>query len=437
VIPTDGEIIEGKAYVNSLYLTGQPITNEVSIGNTVYEGIIIVEGELKIKVSRVPEEYREAELSLKNLKVNSNLNRYENHIALISLGMATLNYLITGNILNAFSILLVLTPTASRTALNTGIKNYATVLKKQNIYLRNPECIESIINATGVVFDKTGTLTQGNMDIIRTDSFDDNYSLDELLVICSECEADSYHPVALSFKEATHGMNISSINKIENITKFPSKGLEAYYNEKRVLIGNITFLNENGVDTSKALDKLEEYQKMHCNAILVSINGKLTGDNSDTAIDVANKLLIDKNKIFSGYNYKEKKKFIEEHRNKGKIIMVGDGINDEGAMSAADVSISFSNSACDKLKLQSDCIIFENDMVKLADLILISDKSLRKINHSIAISQGYNLFFGALAFFQCFDAFAATTLNTINSLMVILLNERIRWSTPNKFHDKH
>ena len=110
-------------------------------------------------------------------------------------------------------------------------------------------------------------------------------------------------------------------------------------------------------------------------------------------------------------------------------------LNDEMAMRAADVSVSFSNSACDKLKLQSDCIIFENDMEKLADLILISSKSLKKINHSITISQVYNFSFGMLAFFQYFDAFTAKSLNTMNSLMVLLINERIRWSKADKFID--
>jgi len=467
LIPTDGEIVEGKASVNSLYLTGQPIINEVNIGNKVYEGIIIIEGELKIKVSRIPEEYDKTDLSLKDLNITTRLSRYERIITPISIGMATVNFLITGNILNAFGILLVFTPSASRTALNSGIKNYVTALTKQNIYLRNPDCIESISNITQVVFDKTGTLTQGNMNIIRMDSFNDSYSMDEILTICSECEADSYHPVALSFKEAIHSMKLRNINTVEKVTTVPSKGIEAYYNKQRVLIGSIEFLKENGIDISKASNTLEEYRKIQCKPILVCINGKLTasfamkdiirpssiqllkklrniglkdiylltGDNFVTALDVANKLSIDKNRTFSSYNYEQKKIFIEEHKNKGRVMMVGDGINDESAMRAADVSVSFSNSACDKLKLQSDCIIFEDDMVKLVDLILISNKSLIKINHTITISQVYNLVFGTLAFFQYFDAFTAKSLNTMNSLMVLLINERIRWSTFDKFRD--
>ena len=468
LIPTDGEIIEGNATVNSLYHTGQPIINEVNVGNKVYEGIILIEGELKIKVSRIPEEYKKEDLSLKDLNVTARLSRYENIITPISLGMATLNFLITGNILNAFAILLVFTPSASRTALNSGIKNYVTALAKQDIYLRNPDCIESISNITQVVFDKTGTLTQGNMNIMRADSFNDSYSTDELLNICSECEADSYHPVALSFKEAINSMNIRSTNKVEKVNIVTSKGIEAFYNQQRVLIGSIDYLNENGIDISKAAYTLEEYKKIHCKPILISINGNLTGlfamkdiirpssielvknlrdiglediylltgDNFETATDVAAKLSIDKNRAFSNYNYEQKKMFVKEHKNKGKIMMVGDGINDERAMRVADVSVSFSNSACDKLKLQSDCIIFEDDMTKLVDLIIISNESLRKINHSIMISQGYNLFFGALAFFQYFDAFTAKSLNTMNSLMVLLLNERIKWKTLDKYRDE-
>jgi len=464
LIPIDGEIIEGRASVNSLYFTGQPIVNEVNVGNKVHEGIILIEGELKIKVIKVTEEYNKADLSLKDLNVTSKLNVYEKIITPFSIGLATLNFLFTGNILNAFGILLVFTPSASRTALNSGIRNYATALSKQNIYLRNPECIESISNTTQVVFDKTGTLTQGNMNIIRVDSFNDNYSRDDLLTLCSECEADSYHAVALSFKEATNGINISKINKIENVIKIPSKGIEAFYNNQKVLIGSLDFLNENGINTSEAFYKLEEYKKIHCKPILVSVNGNLaglfamqdiirpssielikklkliglkeiyllTGDNFDVTLDVAKRLSIDENKIFSSYNSDQKEQFVKSLRNKGKILMVGDGINDERAMGAADVSVSFSNSACDKLKLQSDCIIFEDDMEKLVDLIVISNKSLEKINHSITISQAYNLFFGTLTFLQYFDAFTAKSLNTMNSLMVLLINERIRWTNANK-----
>lgn len=469
LVPTDGEIIEGNASVNSLYLTGQPIINRVNIGNKVFEGIIVIDGELKIRVSRIPEEYNKTDLSLKDLNITERLSKYEKIITPISIGMATLNFLITGNVLNAIGILLVLTPSASRTALNSGIKSYVTALKRQNIYLRNPECIESISNISQVVFDKTGTLTQGNMNIIRTDCFNANYSKNELLFICSQCEADNYHPVALSFKQAAYGMDFSNKSKVEKVRTFPSMGIEAYYNEQRVLIGSMEFFEKNCVDISNANDILDQYKKLHSKPILVSISGNfigsfamqdiirpsslnlvkrlkniglqdiyiLTGDNPDVALDVANKLAIDKSKIYSSYNYEQKDTFIKEHKKKGKIMMVGDGINDEKAMKSADVSVSFSNNSCDKLKLQSDCIIFENDMAKLADLVLISNKSLKKIKQNITFSQIYNMFFGMLASFQYFDAFTAKSLNTMNSLMVLLLNERIRWSTIEKIRDEN
>ena len=72
-------------------------------------------------------------------------------------------------------------------------------------------------------------------------------------------------------------MNISNTNKVEDIIKVPSKGIEAYYNQQRVLIGSLDFLNENGIDTSKASHKLEEYRKIHCKPIFLSIDGNLTG----------------------------------------------------------------------------------------------------------------------------------------------------------------
>ncbi len=114
--------------------------------------------------------------------------------------------------------------------------------------------------------------------------------------------------------------------------------------------------------------------------------------------------------------------------------MVGDGVNDVLSMRAADISVSFVDAACDKVKLHSDCVLFEEDMARLPDLISLSRKCGRRMAQSVFAAGAYNIFIGILAFWERIDVFAAKSFNTINSLMVLLLNQRIRYLSPGKIY---
>ncbi|WDC85251.1 hypothetical protein PL321_07305 [Caloramator sp. mosi_1] len=102
--------------------------------------------------------------------------------------------------MNALSTLLVMTPSASMTALNSGISSYVNLLKRRNIYVRNVNCIENASKVDAVVFDKTGTLTNGRMDLIDIDIIDKKYTKEEVLRICAACEYDGMHPIAMTLK---------------------------------------------------------------------------------------------------------------------------------------------------------------------------------------------------------------------------------------------
>ncbi|MCX7694214.1 MAG: hypothetical protein N2Z71_00665, partial [Caloramator sp.] len=98
------------------------------------------------------------------------------------------------------------------------------------------------------------------------------------------------------------------------------------------------------------------------------------------------------------------------------------------------VSVSLTNTSCDRVFMHSDCIVLDDDLTKVADFVSLSKKSYNAINNTIAFSRLYNLILGGFAFFGYFDAFTAKSLNTLNSLYVLLLNKRIEYFIPDKLY---
>jgi cation-transporting P-type ATPase C len=459
VVPVDGEVLDGKATVNSVYYTGQPFASLIEKGCKVYEGLIVISGEIKVRVLRVAEPLNKNDLSIENLHLREKIIRYQKKAVPIALILSALGYVFTGNILDSLSIILVLCPSSSELALSTGIKNYAYLLSKHDIYVKNPNTFENVVNTHSIVFDKTGTLTYKDMSIVSIESFDENYTNENLLKICTACENDSYQQI-FNVSENLRETNLNRAEEnLENSILMPSKGISAEYNNHKILIGNDDFLKENNIILDKVLDRYLYYESNIYDPILIAVDNLVvglivmqetiregaydlinklksnginnislaTGDYYKKSRYIANKLGI-KN-IYDNCDGEEKLKIILEQKSQGPVMMVGDGINDILAMRAADVSVSFANYSSDDIKFNSDYIIFDEDMNRLNDLITLSQNAYRKIDTNIRIANLYNIFFGTLAFIVRFDTFVAKSIDTINSIFVLIINERIRFSS--------
>lgn len=479
VLPIDGEILEGSGLVSSLYRTGQPSILPMGKGSRIYQGAIVLSGNLKVRIMNVPKVLNKDDISFGELNLNKKVVKFEDTIVPVAALLGFVCYIFTRDILNALAIILVLCPESSELALTTGIKNYIHLLSKYNIYLRNPNTFEKITQTDSIVFDKTGILTYGNMEIINIQSFDKNYTNEDIIKICSSCESSQYHSIANTFHSELQKLN--NIDKMQvakdplpeirsdknnyvfenmqNSILVPSKGIKSTCGSHIVLIGNDKFFIENNIVLDKVLDKYLHYKKKLYTPVLVSLDGKitaiivmrenirhsacklipelklknikvalLTSDNCDRAEYVSYILGI--NDIYGDCNDKEKLKVIEDRKMYNTVMMVGDGLNDVSAMRAADVSVSFADSYCDQVKLNSDCIIFEDDMRRLNDLIALSKSSYKVIDTNIKIANLYNIIFGILAVMGRFSIFAAKSIDTINSILVLILNERIKWISP-------
>ncbi|UZQ50394.1 HAD-IC family P-type ATPase [Clostridium kluyveri] len=480
LVPAEGEVLDGSSFISNFYRTGQPTVFPISKGNTVYQGTVVLSGNLKVRITKIPQVLNKDDISFEQLNLNKRVVKFQDRIVVIAALLGITCYIFTRDILNVLSIILVLCPESSELALNTGIKNYIHLLSKYNIYLRNPNTFEKIIDTDSIVFDKTGTLTYGNMEIIDIQSFDKNYTDEAILKICSSCEASNYHPISNTFKSQLQKLhNIDKmqvaedslvenefyrnnyiLKNVQNSILIPSKGVKAVYNNHTVLIGNDEFFMENNIALDEILDKYLHYKNKLYTPILISLEGKLTGmiimresirhssyelipklklkgitnlslltsDSYDRGKYVSD--ILDINNIYGDCNDEEKLKIIEKQKIYNIVMMVGDGLNDVSAMRAADVSVSFADSFCDQIKLNSDCIIFEDNMGRLNDLITLSKSSYKIIDMNIKIANLYNITFGALALMGGFSVFAAKSINTINSILVLILNERIKWIFP-------
>lgn len=457
IISVNGKVLNGTALVSNLYQTGQVTTDKVLSGDDVLEGMYVVSGDITIEVTSLPQSIKKDILSLDKLEMHSKIKSYQNKITNLAITAAAASYAYTRNIMNALSTLLVMTPSASMTALNTGMNSYINLLKKRNIYIRNINCVEKASKIDAVIFDKTGTLTEGNMKFIDIEVIDKKYSKEELLNICAACEISGMHPISKALNKFG---NKNSLNDVNYSMYLPSKGIYAEHNGLKVVIGNEKIMYDYKIDIKTYLDKYNELQDNLYTPIFIAIDQKLsgmvilkdmiredatyainriksyginnltllTGDKYENAEDVANRVGI--NRIYSECTVEEKSEIVKKIARHNNVLMVGDGVNDVLAMKQADVSVSLSNSSCDRVFTHSDCIILENNLTTVPEFISLSKKSYTAINNTLNLSRLYNLILGGFAFFGYFDAFTAKSLNTLNSLIVLLLNKRIEYIIP-------
>ncbi|MCI1995666.1 MAG: HAD-IC family P-type ATPase [Clostridium luticellarii] len=457
VIPVDGKVLEGKAAVNSLYYTGQPLVSLVEEGSKVYEGIIVMSGEIKVRILRLAEPLEKKDISVDKLHLRKKILVYENRAVSIAVVLSVLNYAATGNLLNALSIILLLCPASSELALSTALKNYVYLMSRHNIYIKNPNTFEKVATTDSVVFDKTGTLTYKDMSIAHIESFDENYTDEDLLRICAFCESDSCKKITDTPRNMSGETDFNNVReKLEKVILVPSKGISTKYNNHKVLIGDDDFLRENSIVLDDVLDRYTYYEHSLYNPMLVSVDNLVvgliviqeniregacdlikklrsnhidnislaTGDCCEKGRYVADKLGIEN--VYGRCNNDEKLQIVLKQKPRGTVMMVGDGINDILSMRAADVSVSFADCSSDYIKFNSDCIIFDEDINKLNDLIILSRKAYGTIQQNIEISNLFNILLGTLAFLGGFDAFAAKSIDTINSILVLVMNERVR-----------
>lgn len=428
MIPLDGVVVSGEAMINQASMTGESIPVKKETGMYVYAGTLVEEGELTICVKQAAGATR-YERIVKMIEESEKLkSSVEGRAATLadklvpwSLGGTALIYLLTRNATKALSVLMVDFSCALKFAMPLAVLSAIREAGSFRITVKGGKYMEAVAQADTIVFDKTGTLTKAQPTVVDIVSFEGR-DKDELLMIAACLEEHFPHSMANAVVQESvrRGMIHEEMHsKVEYIV---AHGIASYIGEERVIIGSAHFVfeDEQCVIPEGEQDKFdalpEEYSHLY-----LAIGGRLagvicvqdplreeaqkaicmlrergiekvvmmTGDSDRTAKAIARRVGVDE--YYSEVLPEDKARYVEQEKQNGhKVIMVGDGINDSPALSAADVGIAISEGA-EIAREIADITISEDNLYQLSTLKELSNGLMHRIEQNYRFVIGFNL----------------------------------------------
>lgn len=427
IIPFDGVVAEGEAMVNQASLTGESVPVRKTVESTTYAGTVVEEGELTILVKEVGGSSR-FEKIVKMIedseKLKSGAESKAEHLAdkLVpySLGGTILTYLLTRNVTKALSILMVDYSCALKLAMPISVLSAIREASLYNVTVKGGKYLEAVAEADTIVFDKTGTLTKAKPTVVDVVSFNGE-STDELLRIAACLEEHFPHSMAKAVVDAATQKNLEHEEMHSKVEYIVAHGIASTINEKRAVIGSAHFVfeDENCVIPEGEQEKFDALPKEYSHLYL-AIEGKLaaviciedplreeasavvqslkraglskvvmmTGDSERTAAAIAKRVGVDE--YYSEVLPEDKASFVEREKAAGrKVIMIGDGINDSPALSAANVGIAISDGA-EIAREIADITVSSDDLYQIVTLKLLSDSLMERIKKNYRRIVGFN-----------------------------------------------
>ncbi len=435
-VPLDGIIIEGNTSLDTSALTGESVPRNAGKDDEIISGCINLTGMIKVRVTK---EFGESTVSkILDLVENSaskksksenfitKFARYYTPCVVISaILLAIVPSLITDNwnewIHRALIFLVVSCPCALVISVPLSFFGGIGGASKHGVLVKGGNYLEALAKAETVVFDKTGTLTEGVFEVTEISS----ENKEKMLEYAVLAESYSNHPVSRSLKKSYNG-NIDKL-RIETFEEVSGKGVKAVIDGKTVLAGNEKLLKEYNIPFNEVSsvgtiihiavnknylgyivisDKIKKDSKdalENLKKIGVKNNVMLTGDNSIIADKIAQQLGIDKfySELLPTDKVQKLEEILENKSEKGKVIFVGDGINDAPVLSRADIGIAMGALGSDAAIEAADIVIMDDCPSKIVTAIEIARKTINIVNQNIVFALSVKaivLILGALGF---------------------------------------
>ncbi len=424
-IPLDGTIIEGKTMLDTKALTGESVPVEAKENDEVLSGSINESGKILVKVSK---EYGESTVSkILDLVENASSKKsksenfitkfakyYTPTVVIIAVILAIVPPFIfkgtsfTEWIYRALSFLVVSCPCALVISIPLSFFGGIGGASKMGILIKGSNYLEVLASTEIAVFDKTGTLTKGVFEVQKIET--NNISKDELLEIAAYAENYSNHPIAKSIKNV-YKKEIDT-NRIKDIKEISGHGISVTIDDKNVLIGNEKLMEENKIQYTKSEDVgtilyiaiNNEYKGL----IIISDEIKedafglmknlrnlgvkktvmLTGDKKTVGEDVGEKLGLDEvyTELLPDGKVEKVESLMREKTEKGKLVFVGDGINDSPVLAMSDIGIAMGALGSDAAIEAADVVIMTDEPSKIADSIGLSRKTMKIVKENIVFA---------------------------------------------------
>ena len=429
-IPLDGKIVKGNSMLDTSALTGESLPREVKEKDEVLSGCINQNGLLEIEVTK---EFGESTVSkILDLVENASSKKsksenfitkfakyYTPAVVIIAVFLAVIPTLViegaefTDWLYRALTFLVVSCPCALVISIPLGFFGGIGGASKKGILVKGSNYLEALSNSEIVVFDKTGTLTKGVFEVQKIEPV--GILKEELIKYAAYAESYSNHPISVSIKKA-YGEEIDTtlISKTEELS---GRGVIATIEDKEVLAGNEKLLQEKNIkytkcneigtiiyiainnkfagyivisdeikeDSKKAIDDLKK------NNIKQTV--MLTGDRKDVGESVAKEIGIDKiyTELLPDGKVEKVEQLLKEKTEKGKLVFVGDGINDAPVLALADIGVAMGGLGADSAIEAADIVIMTDEPSKINTAINISKKTMRIVKQNIVFAIGIKI----------------------------------------------
>ena len=427
-VPLDGIIIEGTSTGDTAALTGESLPREFGVGDEILSGTVNNNGLLTIKVTKVFSDSTVSKIldlvqnaSSKKSKTEKFITKFARYYTPIIVGVAllvaTVPPFVLGNgtfyewFYRALIFLVVSCPCALVISIPLGFFGGIGAASKNGILIKGGNYLEALDKVDTVIMDKTGTITKGTFKVVEINVKNDKISKEKLLEYVADVDSFSNHPIAKSVVEEyeKNGQKVikESIKKYDEISGY---GISAELDDTNILVGNnklmelekieYDFIESIGTTIYVAIDReyagniviADQIKEDSVNAVKALKNQgisnivMLTGDNRNIANDIAKKVGI--NEVYSELLPNEKVDKVEEifakKENKdGKVLFVGDGINDAPVLARADIGVAMGGVGSDAAIEAADVVIMTDELSKISDTIKIAKKTKKIVWQNI------------------------------------------------------
>ena len=459
VIPFDGVVSRGEAMVNQASMTGEAVPVKKTAESYVYAGTVVEEGELIICVKAVSKATRFEKIVTmieESEKLKSNLESHAEHLAdqLVPYTLAgtILTWLLTRNVTKALAVLMVDFSCALKLAIPISLLSAIREAGAHNITVKGGKYMEAAANATTIVFDKTGTLTEARPTVRKVVSFCEQ-SEDELLRTAACLEEHFPHSMAKAVVEAARKRGLEHEEMHSKVNYIVAHGISSTIEGKRVVIGSHHFVFEDE-KCSVREPWIRQFETLpeECSLLYLAIEHELaavvciedplrkeaadvvralkatglekvvmmTGDSEKTAASVARRVGVDA--YYSEVLPEDKAKFVEQERASGRtVIMIGDGINDSPALSAANVGIAIRDGAQIAQEI-ADITISAENLWEIVILRRLSEALMRRIQKNYRSIVGINATLILLGVTGILQPTTSALLHNMSTLTISLTN---------------
>ncbi len=465
-IAADGEVIQGHSTVDESMITGESMPVEKIVGSEVIGGTINKNGVLKVKATKVGKEtalaqiinlVEEAQGSKAPIQRIADVvvSYFIPVVLLISLvafmiWFFWLDYPFSFALTVAITVLVVACPCALGIATPTAIMVGSGLAAENGVLIKGGEYLENAYKIDTIVFDKTGTLTVGEpnvTDIVGLGKYDKK----EIIKLAAVAERSSEHPLgdAIVKKAMEYGLKIQEAKSFGAI---PGKGIRALYENKEILLGNRTLMQDEHIIIDQFEEKIKEFENEGKTVTFVALDKKaigaiavadtlkrnskeavdalrksnlqivmITGDNRRTAETIAKAVGIEK--VLAEVLPEEKVNEIKKLQNEGRIVaMVGDGINDAPALTQADIGIAI-GSGTDVAVESGDIVLVKEDLMDVVMSIELSRKTMKKIHQNLFFAFVYNIVAIPIAAGVLYPFFHILILSPMLAALAMILSD--------------